>query len=714
MRSQILLRTILFFFWLVFSRHASAQLQAKIDSMKLLLPTAKEDTNKVKLLSSISFSYKDLNAEEGLNYGRQAIELSEKLNWQSGTAKALNSVGHIYRVQRDYNQALEYFSNALKVMERIGDKQGTAMTLNNIAITYKATENYSKSLEYQLKSRKIYDEIGDKRALGGSSTNIGLLYRSLEDYDKSLEYLLAGLQIARDFNDANAVVGNLINVGHTYKEQRKFDEALKCFTEANELNKTVGNKRWQTANIGGFGDIYWRKGDYSKAIDYFLQVIDMHKAASDMSGVAMYKDRLATVYLEALRDDKLPSGVTREEAIDKAKLYLSEATEMAKKQNFTHLIASTYQVQSELAEYLGSYKEALENYKSFRVIRDSLLNSDKTNEIKQKIVQYEFAKREDSLKFQQRLIEAQLIQQTLLAAQHQRDLRLKQNELALANKEKELHSLEQSKMKVELMAEQGRSRENEKQLIIAAQEGDLQKAKLSLTKFELQRQRIILYLGTGLFGLLVIFLIVYFNNRRKLHMERLRNKISRDLHDEVGSALSSVSLMNEMAIRGKDNAMMRYSISESLLRAQNAMSEIVWMLNSRNDSMDNLVLRIGEVARETLELKGINYRLDVTGEVGRAKISMEKRREIFLVLKECLNNIIKYADCTDVTIELNASSKMLHMKVSDNGRGFDPAIATTGNGLHNMKGRALVLKGSVGVNTAPGMGTRVELAVPLT
>ncbi|GAA4339457.1 sensor histidine kinase [Flaviaesturariibacter amylovorans] len=205
-----------------------------------------------------------------------------------------------------------------------------------------------------------------------------------------------------------------------------------------------------------------------------------------------------------------------------------------------------------------------------------------------------------------------------------------------------------------------------------------------------------------------IYALYGYQLSKAIALYHIRSRISKDLHDEVGSTLSSISLMNEMAVRSPEPRQLQRRIAESLASVQNAMSDIVWMVNPKNDELQNLQLRFGEVAAQLLEPKGISYTLDFPTDSG-LRIPMEKRRDVFLIYKECLNNIVKYSGATEVGIEVRHGRKGVLLTVTDNGRGFDPDRPYSGNGLANMRARAVQLGGSIRWETGAGSGTKVSL-----
>ncbi|MDQ3277653.1 MAG: histidine kinase [Bacteroidota bacterium] len=202
---------------------------------------------------------------------------------------------------------------------------------------------------------------------------------------------------------------------------------------------------------------------------------------------------------------------------------------------------------------------------------------------------------------------------------------------------------------------------------------------------------------------------------RILMLYQMRSRISRDLHDEVGSTLSSISIMNEMAkAKANGNAALNEKIADNLQKVQNSMQYIVWAVNPRNDDLDHLLLRFSQVAQDMLEAKGIVYDFTTPADSEGLKLSMEHRREVYLIYKEWLNNIIKYSGCTKVDIRFSLKGKNVYLRIADNGKGFDTSINHPGNGLRNMEERAKAVKGSLFIFSEEGRGSVLELKVPLS
>jgi len=144
------------------------------------------------------------------------------------------------------------------------------------------------------------------------------------------------------------------------------------------------------------------------------------------------------------------------------------------------------------------------------------------------------------------------------------------------------------------------------------------------------------------------------------------------------------------------------------------MSDIVWSINPKNDLAEQMVFKMKEFAAEILEPAGINYSFQVEDSVDTLKLDSEKRKNLFLIFKEAINNAAKYSNGTEVTINLKVQSGHLHLEVIDDGQGFNKAEVKNGNGLSNMKDRASAVAGALQFASEPGKGTRILLAVPIT
>ena len=201
---------------------------------------------------------------------------------------------------------------------------------------------------------------------------------------------------------------------------------------------------------------------------------------------------------------------------------------------------------------------------------------------------------------------------------------------------------------------------------------------------------------------------------------KLRNKIARDLHDDIGSTLSGIKLFSSMAqnkLQQENSSALDIveRIGERSEKMIEAMSDIVWSINPVNDTMEKMLVRMKQYAAEMMEPKNINYSFSANEKLTKTKIGQAIKKEIYLIFKEIINNAVKHSECTQVYIEINLSAKNFEMMVSDNGIGIDLLSANgNGNGLNNFKHRAKEIGGEIKITSELQRGTMVRLIVPVT
>lgn len=222
--------------------------------------------------------------------------------------------------------------------------------------------------------------------------------------------------------------------------------------------------------------------------------------------------------------------------------------------------------------------------------------------------------------------------------------------------------------------------------------------------------------------LFVVALIIYAVHiarvNKLLAVEKLRNRVARDLHDDMGSTLSTINILSAMA-KSKMNtdavktAEFISKISDNSQRMMEAMDDIVWSIKPSNDTMQKVLARMREFATNVLEAKDIELELKIDEIVYDAKLDMEARRDFFLIFKEAINNAAKYSKASKVIIDVRLINKHVHLTIQDNGEGFDVKLADGGNGLGNMYKRADNMGAKLYINSTIAKGTKVELIIPV-
>ncbi len=220
---------------------------------------------------------------------------------------------------------------------------------------------------------------------------------------------------------------------------------------------------------------------------------------------------------------------------------------------------------------------------------------------------------------------------------------------------------------------------------------------------------------------LLLYALYRYRLRQLLAMERMRMAIATDLHDDIGTSLTRIALyadasLRELGDRPGHSANEKSRTLNELLKdiggtsrtLVDAMSDIVWAVDPKNDSFENVLIRMKTLAARMFDAKGIDYYIQIAPDLSPLEMPLQYRRHFFLVFKEAVNNIIKHSRATRVDLSINRTNGMLVMDLQDNGIGFDTASPKEGNGLRNMKERARALGGEYTVTSDQGTGTKVH------
>jgi signal transduction histidine kinase len=212
-------------------------------------------------------------------------------------------------------------------------------------------------------------------------------------------------------------------------------------------------------------------------------------------------------------------------------------------------------------------------------------------------------------------------------------------------------------------------------------------------------------------------------------VERDRARIAQDIHDDLGAGLTQITLLGELARREPGDAGAHLDrISRAARQLTRSMDEIVWAVDPQHDTLNGLMDYISAFAEDFLRVAGIHCRMDLPAALPQRRVEAELRYNLFLAVKEALNNVVKHAHATEVWLRLRVQEGGFTLLVEDNGRGCNgqgngnEAVATagagqdrlaTGSGLPNLQKRLHAVGGRCSVLSVPGEGTRIEMAIHL-
>ena len=313
------------------------------DSLENLLETL-ADSQRVDMLNNLADKYRGIAPGKIIEYGNQALVLSEDLNYIYGKANALKNIGQGYFNLSDYDNSIDYFFRSLKLMEESVDKKGIAECYHSLGNIYLEVKKYDNALEYYQKSLTIKKEIGNKKNIAATLNNIGVVYLVLGENDKALEYHWESLHLKEKIYDLIGISYSLNNIGYAYFNENNFDKALEYYFKSLNIRRDIGNKKEIAVSLFNIGEAYVKLNDFSRAEDY-----------------------------------------------------LSKSLELAKETDAKTLIKDIYYTYTELFNITKDYKKAFEYHVLHTEVKDSIYNKESSLQIAKIQTIYETEKKEKEI-----------------------------------------------------------------------------------------------------------------------------------------------------------------------------------------------------------------------------------------------------------------------------------------------------------------------------
>ncbi len=560
----------------------------------------------------------------------------------------------------EYQMSLTVLDTALKIAETNKSDKQKAAVLNSKGRIYSDKGKVEEGLRIYLQALNLAESSKETLTKAKILKNIGALYVEQKDYKTGLDYYNKAEITAAQTTDKQLVADIFNNRGRIFDEQGKSKEGLELYQKAYKIYKELNNEERISMAANNMAIVYKNQKDYDNAAKYLLESLAISEKMGNLWVTAANYTNISNVY-QGWGD------------IKKAIAYNKKAIEMATKINAREITIAAYHNLTDNYSAIGDYKTALEMMKKNISEKDSLFNSERTQQLAEMREKYEADKKQDTIRL-----------------------------------------LEQQKV--------------------------IDKLKISSQELTIFQQNI--YWAIGICSLIIIVTIAgLLYNRRKIterarleaeilrqenHLQTAvyeaekaeRNRIARDMHDELGSGLSKIAILTNnvmqrtVNIDGVNTDM--ENISKTSRSLVSNMSDLVWALNADDTNLDFLIARVREYVYDFLEECNIDFKATFPEEVPDIQITKELQRNLFLSFKEILNNTVKHAKASKIIIDFALTGKGIEVKISDNGIGFDPEKGRkNGNGLRNLKKRMEQINGDFTFITTANEGTTSQLIVPL-
>ncbi len=590
----------------------------------------------------------------------------------------------------DLEKSYEYAVKGLKEAEKKKTPQTLSEAYNNLANVYEYKSQTDSSLIYHQKALALRLKSDDYIKIGDSYNNIGIAYDKLGNFPKSLDNYFRALRHYEKQNDAEKQAMVFSNIGIVYKAQKEYEKTLQYYKKAHRIYSDLNSDFGMAVSEGNIGGVLLLLKRYEEAIAYSERAKKLYEKIDYERFAAYPLINIASAY-EGLQN------------YPKAEQYYRQAIDLHKKYQ------NSYEIANSLKSYASLLQHQNKNEESIEKLQEAL----------------GYAKRSNGV-----LLEVEIRRILAKAYANTRNFGEAYAQMEVyATGRDSLFEQEKTKTVFEL-EKQYQTEKKEKQILV--QRAELAENKLSL---EQKNRWLIMIIGlaflTGLIGYFVYRnqklknqqlqkenelkdALIKVETQNKVQEERLR--ISRDLHDNIGSQLtfiiSSLDNLKFHLDQNNPEAGKRIEVLNDFTR--NTITELrdtIWAMNKENILFSDLKLRINnflENARSHISQTEFEMVMNESIDVTHSFTAFEGIN-LYRVIQEAVNNAIKHADASQIKVSFEKVGSHFEVKISDNGKGIQNLTRDSGNGINNIYKRVADLGGELVMHSEPGKGSVLKI-----
>lgn len=360
--------------------------QKDTDSLRSLVEADNfEDIpSKAETLIELSKQQFYTDHEAAIGHGLKALEAARQSDDLMLVAKAAKNVGTLYYRQSDFAKALEYFNLALNNNIEAGNPDEIAASYNNVGVIFNRLGYYNLALKNHIQQLKINEETGNLIGIANSNLNIGNIYNNMGENDKAYEYYLESLKISEQLGDTNFMATSFINLGVASMGLENYEQAIGYFNKALPIKERL-NDKVNTGNILlNLGVVYLSLQNNLLAEDYFTRSLKIFRQMNHRQNVVAVLLNLGDVYMN-LGDHR------------KSFVMITEALKIARETDSMQLMSETYEALAKWYESQEQFNESLNYFKKMTALKDSLLDIEKSRQIRNLQIVYEVEKKEKEI-----------------------------------------------------------------------------------------------------------------------------------------------------------------------------------------------------------------------------------------------------------------------------------------------------------------------------
>ena len=625
-----------------------SQSEAKVDSLKILLGSAR-DTTRFLILSELFKQTNSTDFEGSLNYAKTALNLAESIGDSVRVVEAGRMIAYSLADLGRNEEVVAILNRVIKIGERNKEQYPDLKTklkflYNNAGIAYMYLGKYDSSLDYHFKSLEIREQEENIRSMGTAQNNIGLVYFKLKNFDRALEYYLRSLEGKNTLNDSNDIEKILINIGLCYNGKKDSKKAIESFERAIEsCNDNCSQQLLKEVNLG-LGLAYSMIREYETSKNYLNKSLEIAKKQNDDYNII--ENLLALGIIE--REQKNYDGSIG---------YLNEANELAQQSHFNELLINIYKELSKTYTLILNYEAASTFQGKYIQLKDSIYGEDLIKNLARVQTNYEQRENiktirlnEENIKLKDEQLQRQRLQYFFIVLVSILIILLA-IVLLWANRRQHVHNaaLSEAKRVIE---------EQNKQLTITNEELDKRVQEKTQDLFES-------------------------NENLQQVNEELDNFVYRTSHDIRGPLVTLKGVCNVAILDVKDQLALEYigrlDITAAKLNAILTRLLIVNQINHAEIEPTEIVL--AKVVEEILEIareKGIPPKMVIEHSIDPTIDLTSDLHLIRIVLENLIDNAFKFYNTSDrvtpfVRIKVGYSKRRrIQITVEDNGIGINP------------------------------------------
>ncbi|WP_415155952.1 ATP-binding protein [Parafilimonas sp.] len=648
------------------------------------------------------------NNDSALYYGRLARFYATQANTDYELLLKIHSnLIQIYIEFAMYDSALHAGRKAISIIDAWSgakrEKKERFMHLYAaMGRIYFHISSYDSSAIYYSKAIVLGEKLGSYYYLSNYYNNLGTVCAANNELYKAIGWAKKSIVACKRENDLAYLIFVYASIASHYEILGNYELAKRYVDSSIHLAYASDTIRLPGMSYRVLGDIEAHYKNYTAALEYYQKgfAIENRKSGNERNRLN-FRRKFAGIYLLL---NNLPLA---------EKTY-TEIIQLAGANN--ELKANAYMGLSEVYQKQGNYMEAYNALTKAKKLYDEIFNVQKNKTLQDLNIKYEAENKEKQLLL---LENEKLLQRQQIDRQSGeltvRSLMLKERERTIEIARLEADRQRQMMMIQELTLTKNRNDLQQQQLALSGANQQLQveqqEKALQQANYSRQKNRFILAIVAVLAT--VIILALYYNRRQlkaraasqqALLQERLR--ISRELHDEVGATLSGVVMYSHFTrdqVRASNITGVEHSLSimqQSSEEMVQKLNEIVWLVSPEKDTLQKLVQRLEEYARKMAAIKGMKVQFNLPQSLPGSGIGFERRRTVYLICKEAINNAVKYSGASQLSFHVKITDEKLLITIKDNGGGFDTGREYTGNGLVNMKNRAGEINGSLFIQSS--------------